>query len=797
MLDQTPSSTYDTPTTDSTAHMLQSMIDLSNNAIMYCEAIGEQGQIKDFVYRLANQALYDLVGQPAEQVLGQTMTQLFPGVKTNGLLERYIQVVQTGQPQEFEFGYEADGYHGWFMITAKPLNKGFVLSLVDITARRRIEEQKQRHAEQLQFVTDSALTAISLYSIVRDVETGEVIDLRYELINQMAEKMTGRRSRELVGRTMLDVFPGIAASGIWDRYQELARTGVPLRYQNHYTYDGYDLWYEVQGVRRNDYIVLSFLDITNLKQAQQEQQQQADEFRQILNNALTAVSHFTAVRDENGQIIDFIYRSFNHTSEVITGRKAEDIVDKRMLELFPGVRTSGVFDRWVNLMATGGQVRFQDHYNFDDFNFWFDTQAVKWGDGFIQSYIDITPVKEGELARQQQADFLTLLLQTSLSGIIAYEAVREPVKPDAVRSPGGQVMAGLIRDFRPIFFNTAYEQIFEESADRIWNLMFRERFPDEIQGDLFTFYVQLTETGQAFRREHYYPHLDKWLDVTGTKLQDGFLIIVDDITVRKRDEYQKQQQADALEWANQQLARSNDNLEQFAYVASHDLQEPLRKIRQFGSILRERYAPSLDAEGNDLIVRMEASASRMSVLIKDLLAYSRLSTRQQSYQPQHLNRIVEEVLTVLELAVQEKQAIITVGNMGWVVGDETQLAQLFQNLLTNALKFIRPNEQPRIQISSQLIRSADLPADFQSVNLSPLFHLIRVSDNGIGFAPHQAERIFGAFQRLHGRSEYPGTGIGLAIAKKVVENHRGYIMAEGRPGAGATFLVYLPAVDAP
>ena len=789
MLDQTEPSARQPTDFMQTHQLLQSMIDVSDNYIAYCEAVWTHDRVTDFVYRLANQAVCQLVGRPASQVLGARMTDLFPSVKEIGLFGRYAQVVETGQAQEFDFPYQADGYNGWYQITAKPLSQGFVLSFIDITARKLAEQQRQKQAEQLQFVTDSALTAISLYSIVRDPDTGEVVDLRYELINRMAEQMTGRKADELVGRTMLQTFPGIQTSGVWARYRELAQTGLPLRYQNQYQYDGYDLWYEVQGVRHDNYVVLSFLDITELKQSQEEKQRQGEEFRQILDNALTAISHFSAVRDETGQVIDFIYRSFNKTSEDVTGLRAGDVIGRRMMDLFPGVRASGVFDRWVKLMSSGGRVRFQDHYTFDGFDFWFDTQAVTWGDGFIQSYIDITPIKQAELARQQQADFLTLLLQTSPGGVIAYEAIRT-----SANSPE----AGAIQDFRPIFFNTAYEQIFAEPATVIQNATFRQRFKDE---DLFQFYRQLTETGEAFRREHYYPHLHKWLDVAGAKLRDGFLIVVNDITARKEAEQQRQQQAEALEEANRQLAHSNDNLQQFAYVASHDLQEPLRKIQSFGSILQERYAATLDAQGNDMLNRMKSASTRMSTLINDLLDYSRLTTQSSAFQPQNLRMIVDGVLTTLDMAVKEKQAIIEVGNLDTVPGDETQLTQLFQNLLSNALKFTRSDEfgtasAPRIRISSQTVGPADLPLAYRAVSNHTAYCVVRVSDNGIGFDPRQADHIFGAFQRLHTRRQYPGTGIGLAIVKKVVENHQGYVVAESQPGKGATFIIYLPKDDA-
>lgn len=248
----------------------------------------------------------------------------------------------------------------------------------------------------------------------------------------------------------------------------------------------------------------------------------------------------------------------------------------------------------------------------------------------------------------------------------------------------------------------------------------------------------------------------------------------------------------ALEISNNALNLSNANLQQFAYIASHDLQEPLRKIQQFGSLLKMNYAATLSEQGVSWVERMESAAARMSALIRDLLAYSRLAIPIEAFIEQPLNDIVTEVLTVLDVLIQEKGASVEVGELGTVPAEPLQVAQMFQNLLTNALKFAKADVPPHVRISRQTISRADLPRQYQPLHTHQHFCVIQVTDNGIGFDAHQAERIFGTFQRLHGRNRYPGTGIGLAIVKKVVENHQGYVMAHSQLDQGATFTVYLP-----
>jgi PAS domain S-box-containing protein len=246
-----------------------------------------------------------------------------------------------------------------------------------------------------------------------------------------------------------------------------------------------------------------------------------------------------------------------------------------------------------------------------------------------------------------------------------------------------------------------------------------------------------------------------------------------------------------LRESNALLARSNENLQQFAYVASHDLQEPLRKIQQFGDLLKKGQA---DKTGETILYleRMQSAASRMSMLIKDLLDFSRISTQRDASDSVSLQRVVERVVSTLELRVEELGAQIRVGSLPTVLGDSSQLGQLFQNLMSNALKFHRPGSSPRIEVTAQWLAAEHLPAGIKPGRGAIAYHRIDVVDNGIGFDEKYLDRIFQVFQRLHGKNEFAGTGIGLAICEKVVLNHGGAITAMSQPGQGATFSVYLP-----
>jgi len=240
---------------------------------------------------------------------------------------------------------------------------------------------------------------------------------------------------------------------------------------------------------------------------------------------------------------------------------------------------------------------------------------------------------------------------------------------------------------------------------------------------------------------------------------------------------------------SQELARSNAELQQFASIASHDLQEPLRKIQAFGNRLQEKYGEALSEQGSDYIQRMQNAAQRMQILIDDLLIFSRITTKAQPFVAVDLAKVAKEVISDLEVLIQQTGARVEVSELPTINANPLQMRQLLQNLIGNALKFRQKNEPPRVKIYSQIHGDREQLTDN---SLDTHLCQITVEDNGIGFDQKYCDRIFQVFQRLHGRSEYEGTGIGLAICRKIVERHGGSITAESKPSQGAKFIVTLP-----
>ena len=253
-----------------------------------------------------------------------------------------------------------------------------------------------------------------------------------------------------------------------------------------------------------------------------------------------------------------------------------------------------------------------------------------------------------------------------------------------------------------------------------------------------------------------------------------------------------------LELRSADLLRSNKELQEFAYIASHDLQEPLRKVRSFGDRLSAHSATQLDDMSKDYLARMQSAATRMQALIEALLAYSRVTTKAQPATPVDLQVVAAEVLSDLENQIERQQGRVTLGRLDVVPADPLQMHQLLQNLIGNALKFQRPETPPEVHVAGRWV-SVDEAEQIAGVQFNPndAVYELSVTDNGIGIEPQYFERIFQMFQRLHGRNEYEGTGVGLAICRKIVERHNGTIVVHSQPGEGASFSVLWPVIDIP
>ncbi|NES65944.1 MAG: PAS domain S-box protein [Okeania sp. SIO2D1] len=513
---------------------------------------------------------------------------------------------------------------------------------------------------------------------------------------------------------------------------------------------------------------------TELEKANQELQKQIVErqaietqlrenevkFRAAAEASLDSLFILNSLRDETGRIVDFIFAELNSRAEQLISMPKSEVLGQRLSELIPINDTGDFLEKYVQVVETGKV--FQEEFSTNIFTpniSWLQHMVVPLADGIAITARDITERKQMEKILQEREQRFRLAFDDA---------------------PIGMALVSLDGDFLEV--NHALCEMIGYSEAELIQLTFQEiTYPDDLAADLAFVHELLEGKKSKYNMEKRYISKQGnivWaiLSVSLAKDPSGeplyFIAQIQNITPRKQNEAQQQRLIT-------QLKISNQELEDFAYVASHDLQEPLRKIQTFGDRLKAKYGEVLDEKGLDYLRRMQSAANRMQTLIRDLLNFSRVTTKAQPYLSVSLSQIVAEVIDDLENRIEQTKAQVEVGELVTIQADSIQMRQLFQNLIGNALKFQVPENRPIVKVE---------------VILQPETNQVQimVSDNGIGFEEKYLDRIFTPFQRLHGKQKYQGTGMGLAICRKIVERHNGNITARSIPNQGTTFVITLP-----
>lgn len=380
--------------------------------------------------------------------------------------------------------------------------------------------------------------------------------------------------------------------------------------------------------------------------------------------------------------------------------------------------------------------------------------------------------EEGQHKLSYEAKFINSVLDASLDGIFVCEAVR---------NAKGNILDLVIKRINPAF--TRIRKIKE--ADAVGN-RYLSLFPSAKDVGMFDLYCKVIESGIPGHKEFHYKgtELEAWFEISATPIdRDHLVVTFHDFTNVKKLQLQLEQKIVELETLNQ-------NLENFVFATSHDLIEPLRKSLVFLDRLKSEYAANLDTRGLTYVGRVEAGVERMRKLVDDLHVYSEINQKSDTVQVVDLNKVVQEVVTDLELHFVEKKATIQLDHLPQVKGSRRQFRQLFQNLIENSLKFSLKDKPVEIRLSVQTVSGKEASFLLPPEEEHNRFYEFTLQDNGIGFDPQYADRIFAVFQRLH--SGYSGAGLGLFLAQKVVQNHRGWIHASSSAGTGTRVIWVLP-----
>lgn len=493
----------------------------------------------------------------------------------------------------------------------------------------------------------------------------------------------------------------------------------------------------------------------------------------ILTNSSNGISVSQVFRDENGKVVDALTILANDAAVKYIGLPREIYLTKRATEIEPEVIGSPYYQACINTLETGHPFVMQYHMHSTDR--WLELTVSKLDyNHLIQVFSDVTPIKEVQLQLEKAASTLRTVFDAAKTGMFTFSPAHNE--------------KGEIVDFRFVMVNSTISEYAGQPPEALEGQLGTAWFPGYLTNGEFDMHKRCFETGEPQRTEIHYIENDRefYLDMQTVRIDGQLLVTLTDYSSLRKSQSE-------LEKTIQALERSNMHLEDFAHAASHDMKEPLRKIHTFIDRLKQKLVAKLDETESSLFDRIEAAADRMQLLVDDLLEFSFVSQQPKQLEPVDLNEKMKKILSDLEIAIEEKQAQIRIGPLPTVVGNRRQLQQLFQNLVGNALKYSKEGIAPFVEITSQTVTGQESGIAVAAGDKQKLFHLVEIKDNGIGFEQQYADRIFHIFTRLHGRSEYAGTGVGLAIVQKVVQNHKGYIAAYGDPGNGATFKVLLPA----
>jgi PAS domain S-box-containing protein len=705
----------------------------------YCKMLFENGRAIDWVYLKVNEAFEALTG--LKEAEGKRVSEILPGIQTSDpeLFEIYSRVALTGKPEKFETFLEA--LKMWFYVSVYSPEKEYFVAVFDvITERKQAEEEI---ASLSKFPTENP------NPVLRAHNDGRIV----------YANAASRCFLEMWGCEINDYLPEELKGMIAETVENESSKTVDIPCN--------DKLYSIMmvPVPEGRYVNLYGSDITVRKQVEQE----ALASRAKLEAALASMTDAVFISDAQGNFIDFNDAFATFHKFMSKDECAKTFAEyPNILDVFMDTGELAPVDMWAVPRALRGEVGANVEYSLrrkDTGEAWVGSYSFApirdQGGTIVGSVVvgrDITDRKRAEEALQRSENRYRELAENANSAIIRWG-----------------------RDGTILFFNEFAQAFFGYSSDEIIGKDVNILVPgtESTGADLTGLVENIIDHPEQFVN-YVNENICRdgrrvWMAWTNKPIRDEngqvteILAVGADITKRKRAENELQRTLD-------ELRHSNAELEQFAYVASHDLQEPLRGIAGLVQLLQHRYQGQLDSRADEYIDHIVDGTQRMQTLINDLLAYSRIGRRGEPLQPTDVEVALKAALENLNAAILELGASITNESLPTVRADPTQLIQLFQNLIGNALKF----------------KSESVPQIHVGVSDAGAFWQFSVQDNGIGIEPQYFERIFQVFQRLHTRREYKGTGIGLAICKKIIERHGGRIWVESEMGRGSTFYFTLP-----
>lgn len=684
----------------------------------------------------------------------------------------------------------------------------------EIQERQRIEaerlqlleqEQQARSAHELaQQAAEAARNrSIRILESITDAFFALDREWRFIYLNQQAGPLLQRQPEDLLGRCVWDAFPEAVDSPFYDEYHRAVTEQVSVAFEAFYS--PLNTWFEVHAYPSEEGLSVYFQDINDRKRSQHALQQSEARFRRLFDSNITGM----IIAELDGRVLDA-----NDAFLRMVGYSRKDLQagvvrwDTMTLPEYRSVDEIAL----TELRQTGVCSPFEKDYIRKDGS----RIPVMVGAAIVDSSHDPTaPAQEIAICfifditqrRQAEADLHRQIMRSQLFAEVSLK-IRQSLQLEEILQTSVTEVQRIFKADRVLILrlmSNGWAKVVTEAVNSPWDSVLNHNITDDCFGPE---YLQTYRQGRVYlfddiEQVQTKACLINFLRQFGVKAKLVVPILMKEtlwgLLIAHQCERPRhwsdfdiellQQLADQISIAlaqsqlleeetrqREELIRSNTDLQQFAYVASHDLQEPLRMVTSYLQLLERRYKHQLDANADDFIAFAVDGATRMQTLINDLLTYSRVGTHGKPFARTDCNAIVQQTIANLKIAIQEQQAAITYDPLPYIVGDSTQLSQLFQNLISNAIKF-HANTPPLVHIASERQNGA---------------WLFSVQDNGIGIESHYLDRIFVIFQRLHNRTQYSGTGIGLAVCKKIVERHGGRIWVESTLGQGSTFYFTIP-----
>lgn len=658
----------------------------------------------------------------------------------------------------------------------------FVISFLQIEILRNRTAKAEKFLQKVLASTDNI---IGYFTPIYNNE-GEIKDFIIDFTNQRIEPILNMSPKQIAQSRMSELIPINFENGIFEELKAVIKSSTHRKFEKRLEFNGQKLWFSTTATPMGIGVLTTSINTTAEKKASKNLKNLNEQLaihnsnliqtKAFLNNILEStsntVSHLKTERDAQGNIIDFIYLFANKEIESLTGMSVSAVLGKSITEVFPFIHENGLYDLLIKC-ANNGTIEIHEAQNvLKGKSVWIHSTINKLNNGITVTSYDTTDIVLSKLS------LLKLNEQLLFQNSILKDA-------EAVAKIGSYRWD--FQSNKTILSDNFYRLLDCEVGEFIAS---PENYRAFVHPADLPFYEENMRSSLIHKKVNKFTYriIDKsktikYFQHSGHVVQNEFQGVVKDITKELRNEQ-------SLKDKNMELMHFNNELESFNQVVSHDLQEPLRKIQIFISRIMEGDLENVSEKNIDYLGKINSSANRMQILIKNLLAYSRLNKEKKEFSTVDLKEILEKVREDFEAPIKEKNVLLSIEDLPKLQAVPFQMEQLFINLVSNSIKYASVIERPKITISCKKMRRKEISEAFNKK--APFYYCISFKDNGIGFDPTNSKKIFGLFQRLHQKEEYSGTGIGLAICKKIVDNHHGHITADSMVNKGSTFKIYLP-----